>query len=184
MIIKQKEYSIRGLAYKIRSAVTQDAKALSDVRVKIDGETENMDREPGEAFMDERDFKKLIKGDSESQKNLFLVAEAGERIVGFSRCEGNNLARSSHRVEFGVGVLKDYWGHAIGRNLLHESIRWADSESIRKITLSVLETNEKAINLYKDFGFEVEGILKEDKKLSDGEYYHTILMGRISQVDR
>ncbi|GAB2700938.1 hypothetical protein GCM10027018_20300 [Paenibacillus thermoaerophilus] len=46
------------------------------------------------------------------------------------------------------------------------------------MTLNVLETNEKAIQLYKRFGFEVEGILKNDKVLSDGKYYNTIMMGR------
>jgi RimJ/RimL family protein N-acetyltransferase len=63
--------------------------------------------------------------------------------------------------------------------LLAESIQWADSNGIKKIILNVLETNEKAINLYMKLGFEVEGILKKDKKLSDGNYYSTILMGRI-----
>lgn len=83
-----------------------------------------------------------------------------------------------HKVEFGVGVLKDYWGCGIGKNLLKESITWADSNGIKKITLNVLETNEKAIKLYEKSGFMIEGILKNDKILSDGNYYHTIVMGR------
>ncbi|WP_175987396.1 GNAT family N-acetyltransferase [Bacillus sp. Marseille-Q1617] len=181
MIVKEREYTVSGLRYIIRSATLRDAKALSEVRLQIDGETENMDREKGEAFIDEEGFKEVLKADSDSSANLFLVAEANGRIAGFSRCEGNNLKRTSHRVEFGVGVLKEYWGHGIGKNLLQESILWADSNHIRKISLSVLETNEKAIKLYKKLGFEVEGILKDDKRLSDGNYYHTIVMGRIHQ---
>lgn len=49
---------------------------------------------------------------------------------------------------------------------------------ITKITLNVLETNEKAIALYKKLGFEIEGTLRNDKILSDGKYYNTIVMGR------
>ena len=51
---------------------------------------------------------------------------------------------------------------------------------IKKMTLNVLETNEKAILLYKKLGFELEGVLKNDKLLSDGNYYHTVVMGRFN----
>ncbi|WP_347551356.1 GNAT family N-acetyltransferase [Pseudalkalibacillus hwajinpoensis] len=179
MIVNSKEYEVCNLHYVVRSAELKDAKALSEVRLQIDGETENLDRVKGEAYIDGRGFKEIIKNDSESLNNIFLVAEVNGEIVGFSRCEGNELKRSSHKVEFGVGVLKVYWGYGIGKNFLKESVRWADANDIKKITLSVLETNEKAINLYEKYGFMVEGILQRDKLLSDGNYYNTILMGRL-----
>ncbi|MEH7246074.1 GNAT family N-acetyltransferase [Neobacillus niacini] len=175
------EFDIRNLSYTIRSAKENDAKNLSEIRLQIDGETENMDREKGEAYIDEIGFKQLIKKDTESVHNLFLVCEANRRIVGFSRCEGNQLKRMSHKVEFGVCVLKDFWGYGIGTNFLKETIRWADSNEIKKITLNVLETNKKAIQLYKNYGFEEEGILKKDKLLSDGKYYNTVIMGRFNE---
>jgi hypothetical protein len=49
MIVSPKEFTINGLRYIIRSAMEKDAKNLSEVRVQIDGETENLDREQGEA---------------------------------------------------------------------------------------------------------------------------------------
>ena len=179
MNINEREFESNGLIYTIRTAVESDAEALSILRVQIDGETENMDREVGEAFMNASDFKKLIHFDSDSNRNLFLVAVVEGRIVGYSRCEGMNLQRFRHKVEFGVGVLKEFWGYGIGKNLLKESITWAGSTGIKKMTLTVLETNQKAINLYIKNGFEIEGILKKDKRLSDGEYYSTVVMGRI-----
>lgn len=181
MRVNPKEFYIQNLRYIVRSAIEKDAKNLSMVRLQIDGETENLDREKGEAYIDESGFKQIIRDDTESFGNLFLVAEVNERIVGFSRCEGNKLKRTSHKVEFGVCVLKDYWGYGIGKNLLKESVHWVNSNGIKKITLNVLETNEKAIMLYKKYGFEVEGILKKDKVLSDGNYYNTILMGRFNE---
>lgn len=184
MKVNNQEYSVNGLIYTIRSAVKEDAKDLSETRLQIDGETENLDREKGEAYIDAQGFEQLIKTDTESKKNLFLVAVVEDRIVGFSRCEGNSLKRFAHKVEFGVGVLQDYWGFGIGKNLLKESIAWADSNGIKKITLNVLETNKKAINLYEKLGFETEGILKNDKVLSDGNYYNTIVMGRFLNDER
>lgn len=179
MIINQKEFCIHKLRYIVRSAIEKDALSLSEVRLQIDGETENLDREKGEAYIDEEGFKQIIKDDTESKNNLFVVAEVNGKIVAFSRSEGNTLKRSSHKVEFGICVLKEYWGYGIGTNLLKESIHWADSNGIKKIYLYVLETNEKAILLYQKYGFEVEGVLRKDKILSDGNYYNTILMGRI-----
>ncbi|CAM3863619.1 Acetyltransferase [Cohnella lubricantis] len=44
--------------------------------------------------------------------------------------------------------------------------------------MNVLETNTKAIQLYEQFGFEMEGVLRKDKRLSDGRYYNTVVMGR------
>jgi ribosomal protein S18 acetylase RimI-like enzyme len=180
MITNKLEVYINGLHYIVRSATEKDAKNLSQVRLQIDGETENLDRVKGENYIDDSGFKQIIKEDTESSKNLFLVAKVNERIVGFSRCEGNKLKRTLHKVEFGVCVLQEYWGYGIGKNLLNQSIQWADSNGIGKITLSVLETNSKAVELYKNYGFEVEGILKRDKILSDGKYYNTILMGRFN----
>ena len=175
------EFHVRNFSYTIRPADENDAKNLSEVRLQIDGETENMDREKGEAYIDEIGFKQLIKDDTESVHNLFLVCEANGRIVGFSRCEGNQLKRMSHKVEFGVCLLKDFWGYGIGTNFLKETIRWADLNEIKKISLSVLETNEKAILLYKKYGFEEEGLLKKDKLLSDGNFYNTVIMARFNE---
>lgn len=155
------DFIVKGLSYTIRSAVEEDAKKLSEVRLKPDGETENFDREKGEGFIDESGFRKIINEDAESSHNLFLVAEVHGKIAGFIRAAGNELKRTSHRVEFGIGVLREYWGHAIGKNLLKKLIHWADCNGIRKITLHVLETN--TINL------------------ADGNYYNTIVMGRINE---
>lgn len=180
MKVNQREFSVNGVCYTVRSAINKDAKNLSEVRLQIDGETQNLDREKGEAYIDTASFEKLIKTDTENQRNLFLVAVINDKIVGFSRCEGNSLQRYVHKVEFEICVLKDYWGYGIGTNLLKESIDWADSNGIHKITLHVLEENDKAINLYKKFGFKTEGILENDKILSDGQYYNTVVMGRFN----
>lgn len=128
--------------------------------------------------MNKGDFEELISRDTESKRNLFLVAVVHNEIVGFSRCEGNELKRFAHKVEFGVCIAQERWGYGIGKELLQQSILWADSAGMKKMTLNVLETNKKAIDLYTKFGFEIEGVLKNDKLLSDGKFYDTVVMGR------
>ncbi|WP_379153051.1 GNAT family N-acetyltransferase [Paenibacillus sp. sgz5001063] len=172
------QYERGGTIITIREADPADARLLPQLRLQIDGETENLDREQGEAFIDAAGFEQLIQDDAANPKHLFLVAEVDGRLAGFSRCEGSSLKRLNHQVEFGIGVLKEYWGVGIGSQLLAASINWAEASGIRKITLKVLETNIQAIALYQKLGFEEEGLLKNDKLLSDGRYYHTIVMGR------
>ncbi|ESU30139.1 hypothetical protein G3A_23595 [Bacillus sp. 17376] len=169
---------------EFRSAVEAEAAALSDLRLQIDGETENLDREPGEAFIDPQGLQSIIKADSESARNIFLVAETNGRLIGFSRCAGNDLKRFRHKVELGVGVLKEFWGYGVGKNLLQESISLAGENGFRKMTLNVMESNENALRLYQKLGFDVEGILKDDKLLSDGKYYNMIMMGRVNNLNR
>lgn len=116
MIIDNREFHVNKLTYTIRSATVNDAKELSAMRLQIDGETEKLDRVAGENFIDEHEFEKVIHMDTVSSRNLFLVAVVGDRIVGFSRCEGTYLKRFSHKTEFGVCILKDFWGHQIGKS--------------------------------------------------------------------
>lgn len=75
-------------------------------------------------------------------------------------------------------MLKEFWGYGIGKHLLQQTLSWVDTNGMKKISLNVLETNERAISLYKKYGFETEGILKKEKLLSDGNDYNTIVMGR------
>nr|WP_306437523.1 GNAT family N-acetyltransferase [Saccharibacillus sp. O23] len=165
--------------YIIRYAEARDAAELSELRVRIDGETEHMDREAGEALIDERGFAELIEADRSSPVRLFLVAEADDRLVGYARCEAGSLRRFAHRAEFGVCVLRDYWGCGIGSSLLRAVLEWADAgETIAKIQLSVVATNESAIRLYRKYGFEIEGVLRNDRIHADGRFYDTVLMGR------
>lgn len=170
------------MSFVIRPAAEQDAWELSRLRLHADGETENLDREPGENVLDADAFAHLIVEDAKNARNLFLVAEVDGKLAGFSRCQGSDLQRSMHKVEFGVMVLQQYWGLGIGRGLLRESINWADANSITKMTLNVIDSNRNAIKLYESMGFSIEGVLKNDKLLSGGRYCDTIVMGRINPV--
>ncbi|MEY8748726.1 N-acetyltransferase family protein [Bacillales bacterium AN1005] len=178
MILEQQVFNVKGMNYLIRSAEENDAGELSSLRVQIDGETENMDREQGEAYIDEAGFACIIQADAQKARNLFLVAVVQGRIVGYARCEGVDLQRFAHKVEFGVCVAREFWGYGIGKKLLEMSIHWADTTGVGKMTLNVLGTNDKAVELYKKVGFEVEGIMRRDRLHADGKFYDTILMGR------
>ena len=184
MDISSQQFSSGDLAYMIRTATPADAEALSRLRVQIDGETEFLDREPGEGIRDADAFRRIIEEDSAADNHLFIVAEVNGCPVGYARCEGSPLRRLRHQTEFGICLLQAYCGCGIGYSLLHTVVSWADSHGIRKILLKVLETNAGAIRLYRKFGFEQEGLLRDDKRLSDGRFYNTVIMGRLAPLDQ
>lgn len=180
MIIEDKCIESQSLKWILRCPTQYDADELSKLRVKIDGETENLDREAGEGLLSEEDFENLIYEDNESDRNLFLVAEVKGEIIGFTRLEGNILSRFRHKAEFGICILKEYWGYGIGKVLIKNALKWADSAGIKKISLNVVQTNTKAVELYKSYGFVEEGLLINDRIHKDGKYCNTVIMGRIS----
>lgn len=182
MLIQSKIINGENLSWILRCPTANDAYQLAKLRIKIDGETENLDREPGEGLLNREDFEKLIEADAKSSRNIFLVVEVNGKIIGFTRCEGNALSRFSHKAEFGICILREYWGYSIGKVLLQNVLDWADSAGIKKIELNVVETNTKAIALYEKYGFRKEGLLIKDRIHKDGNYYNTVIMGRINEL--
>ncbi|OOM82153.1 putative phosphinothricin acetyltransferase YwnH [Clostridium puniceum] len=183
MIIEDKYIESKRLTWILRCPRKYDADELSKLRVKIDGETENLDREAGEGLLSPEDFKEFIYEDNKSNRNLFLVAEVQGKIVAFTRIEGNKLSRFRHKAEFGICILKEFWGYGIGKVLIQNILNWAYTAGIKKISLNVVQTNTKAIQLYKSYGFLEEGILINDRIHKDGKYYNTVIMGKILEDD-
>ncbi|QRG69135.1 GNAT family N-acetyltransferase [Brevibacillus choshinensis] len=114
---------------------------------------------------------------NEAPNQLFLVAEVEGTLVGNLTFRGGARARTQHAGEFGVSVLKDFWGYGIGRALIESLLGWAkDSAVVRKINLRVRSDNASAIHLYKKLGFKEEGVFTREF-LIDGVFYDCILMG-------
>jgi RimJ/RimL family protein N-acetyltransferase len=179
MIIENKKIEGESLTWILRCSTKYDAAELSNLRVKIDGESENLHREPGEGLLTPEDFERLIYEDGVAERTIFLVAEVEGKISGFTRLEGSKLSRFRHKAEFGICISKEYWDLGIGKVLLENVLMWADTVGIEKISLTVIQTNTKAIQLYKTYGFVEEGLLIKDRIHKDGNYHNTVVMGRL-----
>lgn len=93
-------------------------------------------------------------------------------------CEVSNIDwdAASHVGSLGIIVNKNYRDMGIGFNLMdvaiHESKRLYHKE---KIILSCFSNNERALYLYKKFGFQIVGIRK-NQFFMDSKYYDEVLM--------
>jgi RimJ/RimL family protein N-acetyltransferase len=65
----------------------------------------------------------------------------------------------------------------IGRRLITAGLRWAEQHKDMEIVhLSVFSNNERAIQLYRNFGFMEYGRMPQGVRQKEGAYGDTILM--------
>ncbi|URZ07116.1 GNAT family N-acetyltransferase [Clostridium felsineum] len=161
----------------IREAKPQDAALMLEYLYKIGGESDFLTFGQGELKKSEFEEKEFIENAVKSDNALFLVAEAEGKIVGNLNFAGGKNSKVRHTGEFGVSVLKEYWGQRIGKKLIERLIAWSKEASIiRKINLRVRTDNLRAIALYEDLGFIKEGIIKRDFFI-EGKFYDSFSMG-------
>tara|TARA_Y100001956_G_C4053363_1_gene156054 strand:+ start:194 stop:688 length:495 start_codon:yes stop_codon:yes gene_type:complete len=87
--------------------------------------------------------------------------------------------RRRHVASLGMGVKDNFAGKGVGSALLKTAVDLCDNWiNIKRLELTVYTDNEQAINLYKKFGFQIEG---ESAAFAfrDGEYVAAYHMARI-----
>jgi RimJ/RimL family protein N-acetyltransferase len=65
----------------------------------------------------------------------------------------------------------------LGTAMLTKLIELAKKERLHRIGLSVIVDNKRAINLYRKFGFKIEGVMKDAYFGEDGKYHDELVMG-------
>lgn len=163
----------------IREMEIDDAeKFLTYVKI-IGDETDNLTFTSDEMNYTIEEEKSIIEGFRKNENELILKAETEKgEIVASLVFRSSMRKKVSHVGEFGISVLKKYWGIGIAKNMLKFLEDWASkAETISKINLRVKEDNIRAIELYKKLGYKDEGIRSRAYKI-DEKYYSEVLMGK------
>jgi RimJ/RimL family protein N-acetyltransferase len=159
----------------VRNAAIDDAGKFIEYLNQISTESEYLTFGAGEVSSVEQK-KRFTEDSMRFDNSLFIIAEIDGNIVGSLLFRGGTNPRVRHTGEFGVSVIKEYWGLGIAAILIKHLINWAKETIIRKINLRVRDDNENAIYLYDKLGFKKEGIIARDF-LCKGRYYSSIMMG-------
>lgn len=160
----------------IRQAKIEDAAELTEAEREIAAQPGFLVSKPFE--LDEERFKGTISKILQNNHGQYFVAEVEEKIVGHAFLEPLSLTAISHIASLTIVVHSGWQEKGIGKLLLQRLIDWAkQSKNIEKIVLQVRSTNARAIALYKQMGFIEEGILKNNIKISKGQYIDDIIMG-------
>lgn len=162
----------------IRLAQESDAQAIYKHAKRIVENDDTVLRYPEEFAMTEKTTASWISGLSKIKNSVILVAYHGERFVGMLDGHGGAKIKERHKIEFGMSVRAEYRDQGVGRQLVMAFIEWVrDQEELEKIVLSVFSNNPGAYFLYRNLGFEEEGLIKESYKTREGEYIDEIRMG-------
>ncbi|MER2174886.1 MAG: GNAT family N-acetyltransferase [Carnobacterium sp.] len=153
---------------KIREAKIEDAVELLEVIKNVE-ESGNMLFEPGERTISIEGVKQMIGRLNESPKGALLVAIENQYLLGYMVVKVDHPKRVSHRAYVAVGVHSEFRGRGVGTELFYKLFELAEQQQIHRLELTVLTTNEAALNLYKKMGFKIEG-LKKDSLCINEEY--------------
>jgi ribosomal protein S18 acetylase RimI-like enzyme len=110
-----------------------------------------------------------------------FVVVANEDIVGWCDVLPNpRRTVSAHCATLGMGLLPNHRGLGIGRKLMQRAMDAALTFGFKRIELTVRETNTNAIALYRNFGFETEGLHRKAVCI-EGCYDNTLSMAFVAQ---
>lgn len=161
----------------VREAVTGDAGAVLKIHRGVLEEQDFFITLPNEFKGSVYSVVQYIRAFSKEPCGLFLVALDGEEIKGFLTVRGSALSRMCHTGKLEIMVDSASRGLGIGRALMTHCMEWArNNEALEKLGLSVFTNNERAIALYKEMGFEQEGLRRREYRLRDGSYRDDVLM--------
>jgi GNAT superfamily N-acetyltransferase len=99
----------------------------------------------------------------EKPGQVVFLAQAGDQAVAFLTA---NVAASSgplmqpqNVVRIGsICVAEPFWGKGIGQALMQRVKDWAIKQDAQDLRLTVWPFNERAVRMYKEFGFETRAL--------------------------
>ena len=100
---------------------------------------------------------------NDNKLSVMSVVTVDDLVVGF--CDYWNTFDSGTICQ--IAIHPDYQHQSLGSKLLEEVIRDAKAKKVRTLTLEVRESNTKAINFYKKYGFQIA--LVKESYYSNGE---------------
>jgi L-phenylalanine/L-methionine N-acetyltransferase len=108
-----------------------------------------------------------------------LVAVIDGEVVGVIGLHAFSRPRINHRGDIGMMVRDDWQGKGVGSAMMRAVIDLADEWlNLTRLELTVFTDNEPAITLYRKFGFEIEGTLR-NFAFRGGEFVDAYAMARV-----
>jgi L-amino acid N-acyltransferase YncA len=91
-----------------------------------------------------------------------VIAVAGGTVVGSAKMGPNRPGAGAHVATASFMVDPDHRGHGTGRALATDAVDWARRSGYHSMQFNaVVQTNEAAVHLWQDLGFEIIGTVPE-----------------------
>lgn len=163
----------------MRSPIADDAPEIHALMAKIYGETEFLHTAADEFTISIAEEAAWLKHTEMSERDCIIGAWMNEAAVGTVHIRScGSSKRVRHRAMLGICVAKDAWGKGVGSMLMDAAIQTAEAANYRQIELEVCADNERAIRLYRQFGFEEYG-RRPNGMRRNGQNIEEILMVKL-----
>ena len=165
------------VTFHVREAVPDDAPTLL-------AHVHRLCDEPGvcitlardEFTMTENEERRFVADIAAADNSVFLVAEAGGKLVGLLVAQGGKRRAMRHEAVLALSVAAEWRGRGVGTALMARCVDWARSTGIvTRLELKVFTRNATAIRLYERLGFTTEGVCLR-AVFRDGRYEDNLLM--------
>lgn len=163
----------------IRKAKVEDAEDIINHLKQILGESKFHTLTSEEFDKDIITEEQEIEDYLNSKNSLMLLCYYKNKLVGILTLKGGKRERTKHFGVLGINFKNEYCYLGLGTKLMLEMEKTVIEEKrLSKLSLEVHEKNTRAINFYKKLGYEFEGV-KKDFFYEDGNYYNSIIMGKL-----
>ena len=166
------------MEFTVRPPVPGDAAGIAALR-RMPGVFENILGIP--SARDKRSEDYIANMDEHTHSFVAVTKDENGRelLIGNIGLHVASNPRTRHCGGIGMMVHRDYQGMGVGSKLMEAALDIADNWlMLRRVELSVFVDNEKAIGLYKKYGFEVEGT-KKMGAIRQGVYMDEYMMARV-----
>ena len=144
----------KGLAVHIRNGVASDGSAVLENFNLIHAETDYLLSYPDENHLDAEQESRYLEKKETSPNEIELIAFVDGKVAGTAGIDAIGVQyKVAHRAEFGISILKEYWGLGIGRALMEACIQCARNAGYAQLELDVVAENTRAISMYQTAGF-------------------------------
>ena len=121
-------------------------------------------------------IEEFVKINIENNNSQYVAGYDGS-VIGWADIVPLAHETMKHVGSLGMGVLSQYRRSGIGKKLLEKVISHAWGNGLKRLELEVFADNIAAINLYKKFGYEIEGV-KRYARYIDGQYQDIVVMAQ------
>ena len=138
----------------LRNGDAADGRMVYDVFNATHAETDYLLSYPDENSSDPEQEARFLEEKTKSPDEIEIIAMIDGRVAGTAGIEAvGKKDKVRHRAEFGIGILKEYWGLGLGKALAKACIQCAKEAGYTQLELNVVAENDAAISLYQSLGF-------------------------------
>ena len=142
----------------LRNGDAPDGSAVFEIFNATHAETDYLLSYPDENSFDPEQEAHFLEEKAKSPKEIEIIAFIDGKIAGMAGIGAvGTKYKVKHRAEFGISILKEYWGLGLGRALTEACIQCARDAGYVQMELNVVSENKRAISLYQNLGFAEYG---------------------------